>query len=174
VHVTCEDPVRSKVGERIASALTAALEAKGYTTVALPSEADFLVRLVVRYLGRSTPPDGHADVVARASETILAGDAGWLASDGSGFDTEVRKPRGLHSRPKVRGFWGELFQGHEDDEWTLLVDLAVGTRSSDAPELVRRHDGRLWAQADAFALDRATATELLLTELEERLGESVP
>jgi len=171
VHILCADPVRSKTGPAIESALIRALEAKGYTTTADPASADYLCRLTVRYLGRSVPPEGHGDVLKGAREPILAGDSGWLAADGSGVDTQLRKPRGLYSRPKARGFWGELFSGHEDDEWTLLLDLAIGTRSG---ELVQRHEGRLWARADATVLEKAAAIELLLSELEKRMPECLP
>jgi hypothetical protein len=171
VHVLCADPVRTKAAPAIESGLIRALEAKGYTCTANSAQAEYLLRVTVRYLGRSLPPDGHADVLVRAREDILAGEAGWRAADGSGYDTQMRKPRGLFSRPKVRGFWGELFQGHQDDEWTLLLDVAIGARVNGE---ILRYEGRVWARADGTVLEREEAVRLLLAELERRWPEGLP
>src|SRR5690349_10601980 len=97
-----------------------------------------------------------------------------LATDGSGFDTKTRKPKAIKFRARVRSKFGEFFRGREDDEWTVLLDVAIGTRSSDQPQMVQRHEGRVWASSIVGEQDRAAATERLLAELGKRWSEALP
>lgn len=175
ILVTSEDPARSNLGPRLARALTDELAPKGYVPATSAAEADFLCVLVIRYCGRAAPPDGHLDVLAAASpEPVLGGDESWLAADGSGYDTVTRKSKTLRFKSRARGWFGELWSGHEDDEWVMIVDVAVGARRADQRAVVQRHEGRAWAATVDYEMDKAAATTLMFAELKTRLPEAFP
>ena len=148
-HVTCEDPARSSKGAQLAQAFAESLAAKGYVHTENAAEADFLCVLVVRYCGRTVPPDGQLELITQAGDTILGGDESWLAADGSGYDTKARKARAVRFRSGVRSKMGEMFRGHQDDQWTLLVDVAIGARMPEQRQALQRHEGRVWASMSA-------------------------
>jgi hypothetical protein len=175
IHVASEDPARSNVGPRLVRALTDALATKGYETVTSPTDADFLCVLVVRYLGRTAPPDGYLELLAAAAgDPILGGDESWLAPDGSGYDTVTRKSKTIRVRSRARGWFGELFKGHEDDEWVMVVDVAIGARQPEQRTVVQRHEGRAWAASVDYELAKPAATQLLLEELKTLLPAGFP
>lgn len=175
IRVVSEDPARSNLGPRLVRGLTDALASKGYEAVTNSADADFLCVLVIRYFGRSVPPDGHLELLAAAgADPILGGDDGWLAPDGSGFDTVTRKSKAIRFRSRARGWFGKLFKGPQDDEWDVVIDVAIGTRQSEQRSVVQRHEGRLWASAVGSALGKLPATELLLAEINSQLPAKFP
>lgn len=175
IRVVSEDPARSNLGPRLSRELTDVLASKGYVAVTNSTDADFLCVLVIRYFGRTVPPDGHLELLAAASaDPFLGGDEGWLAPDGSGFDTVTRKSKAIRFRSRARGWFGELFSGPQDDEWVIVVDVAIGTRQPDQRSVVQRHEGRLWASAVASVLGKVPASELLLAELKSQLPAKFP
>ncbi|HTF89245.1 MAG TPA: hypothetical protein VK843_12615 [Planctomycetota bacterium] len=174
IQVSCEDPAKSGLKEELSASFLQSLSSKGYSAASSESEADLLCVLVVRYFARTVPPEGHAELVAQSTDTIQGGDESWLAPDGSGYDTQTRKPRVFKFRSGARSRIGEVFRGHQDDEWTLLVDVAIGARVAGQRQVVQRHEGRVWAACNSTALDRKTASEVLLAEIEKRLPETLP
>src|SRR5688572_18819872 len=174
IFVTCEDTARSGMREALTSSFAQSLASRGYESVANEAEADLLCVLVVRYFGRTLPPDGHAELVSQAGDVILGGDESWLAPDGSGYDTQSRKPRPLKFRSAVRSRFGEVFRGQQEDEWTLLIDVAIGARVAGQRQVLQRHEGRVWAASASTALDRKAASAALLAEIEPRLAETLP
>ncbi|HUR27489.1 MAG TPA: hypothetical protein VM509_04830 [Planctomycetota bacterium] len=174
IHVRAEDPAKSALGAQLAQSFASAVAARGYVGVDSAAEADLECVLVVRYFGKTVPPDGHVELLAQAGDTIQGGDEKWLAADGSGYDTENRKPRAVRFRSGVRSRVGEVFRGHEDDEWTLLVDVAIGARAQGSGKDVQRHEGRAWASTTAEVVDRASAATALTAELRSRFAESLP
>lgn len=175
IQVTAEDPARSNLGPRLARAVGDELATRGYTPVNSAAEADLLCVLVIRYCGKAAPPDGHLEVLTAAgADPILGGDESWLPPDGSGVDTEVRKAKTIRFRSRARGFFGELFKGHEDDEWVMVVDVAVGARLPDQRVVLQRHEGRAWAESVDYELEKNTASTLMLNELRTRIASAFP
>lgn len=173
-HVNCEDPSKSSLGAQLTREFVEALTAKGYQSVDSTSDADLLCVLVVRYFGHTLPPDGHTDLLTQAADTIQGGDEGWLAADGSGFDTKSRKPKVMKYKTHTHAKILQWFTGHEDDEWTLLVDVAIGARTDNSGKVVQRHEGRVWASIVSVSLDRAPAIQGLIAEIRKRLPEGLP
>jgi hypothetical protein len=174
IYVSSADPGKSGIGAELAKSFTETLTAKGYESVASAAEADLLCVLVVRYFGRTLPPDGYVALLAQAGDTILGGDESWLAADGSGYDTQSRKVRGVRFRSGSRSRISEVFRGHQDDEFTLLIDVAIGARTQGQRQVVQRHEGRLWSSCTSLSLDRTAAKTALMAELQKRWSETLP
>ena len=165
VHITLDDPTRSAEAPRLLATLQQGASDKGYTIVQDSAQAEVLCRVSLRYLGRVTPPDGQLALVEKAGPTIQAGDENWLAADGSGFDTEMRKATLVRYKPNVRSAFGEVLRGVEEDAWALVLDFGIGVRDPASREHIQRHEGRLWSAARAPKLARPEAVQALLDAL---------